>query len=127
MAQRVTLALPNPAAPGQDVNVGSVSGSGVVTGFPISEPAQVPNGYQQIVEPATSTTLTVPANSSYAIIQNNGTQPTRYRLDATAPTSTTGMRLAAGAQIRVNGAAALAAAKFIREAAGVTLDVQYYG
>lgn len=126
MAQRVTLAIPNPTGSGQDINVGSTSSTGGIVSFPISEAAQVQRGYQQIVEPAAATALTVPANTSSALVQNNGTQPARYRLDGVDPTTSVGMRLAASAQIRIYGASALAAAKFIREAAGVTLDVQYY-
>lgn len=126
MAQRVTLAIPNPAAPGQDINVGSTSSTGGVVSFPTSEAVQVQRGYQQIVEPATATALTVPANTTYALVQNNGTQPVRYRLDGTDPTASVGMRLAAGGTLHIRGATALAAARFIREAAGVTLDVQYY-
>lgn len=86
-----------------------------------------PKGYQQIADAtlAAATALTVPAGSTYAVVQNNGSQPVRYRDDGTDPTTTVGMRIPAGNTLTYDGN--LAAIKFIREAAGVTLDVTYYG
>jgi guanyl-specific ribonuclease Sa len=124
MAQRFTIAIPG--AQGQDINVGSTASTGGVVSLPTAEAIQVQRGYQQIVEPTTVTALTIPANTTYALVQNNGTQPARYRFDGVDPTASLGMRLPASGHIQIRGAAALAAAKFIREAAGVTLDIQYY-
>lgn len=103
MAQRVTLALPNPAAPGQDINVGSVSGSGVVTGFPISEPGRAKTTSAVTAASTTSQQL-YPANTSRArlIIQNQD----------------------AAINVFVNfGAAATAGAGSLRIAPGGTLDI----
>lgn len=63
MAQRVTLALPNPAAPGQDVNVGSVSGTGQVVGFPVSQATAATGAVTNVNDTATSTTL-IAANAN---------------------------------------------------------------
>jgi hypothetical protein len=88
-------------------------------------------GYQQLTNAtlASSTALTVPANSTAAIVQNNGTQPARFRMDGatTAPTSSTGMVIPAGeAAVLDYGATALGTARFIRAADGVTLDIEYF-
>lgn len=63
MAQRVTLALPNPAAPGQDVNVGSASGTGQVVGFPVTEAPSSAGAVTNVNDTATSTTL-IAANAN---------------------------------------------------------------
>ena len=88
-------------------------------------------GYQQLTNAAlaTSTALTVPANATGAIIQNNGTQPGRYRMDGatTAPTASVGMVIPAGEAIVLDyGRTALVAARFIRAADGATLDIEYF-
>lgn len=63
MAQRVTLALPNPAAPGQDVNVGSVTSGGQVVGFPTTQAAASTGAVTNVNDTATSTTL-IAANAN---------------------------------------------------------------
>lgn len=63
MAQRVTLALPNPAFPGQDVNVGSVSAGGQVVGFPTTDAPSSSGAVTNVNDTATSTTL-IAANAS---------------------------------------------------------------
>jgi hypothetical protein len=85
-----------------------------------------PMGYQQLSNAtlAVSTPLTVPAGATVAIIQNNGTQPARFRDDGVAPTATTGQRIAAGEFYTYDGN--LSAMRLIREADGVTLDIAYY-
>jgi len=88
-------------------------------------------GYQQLSNAtlAASTALTVPSGATVAVIQNNGTQPVRWRDDgaSTAPTASTGQRLPAGETLTLDtGNAGLTAARFIREADGATLDIQYY-
>jgi hypothetical protein len=88
------------------------------------ESSIAPIGYQQIVEPETSTGLIVPNGATFALIQNNGAQPARWRDDGPAPTTTMGLRIRAGDEREYRGN--LSALKFIREAAGVTLDVNYY-
>ena len=89
-------------------------------------------GYQQLSNAtlAASTALTVPANATAVIIQNNGSQPARWRPDGatTAPTASTGLRIAAGDELRLQpGNAGLTTMRFIREADGVTLDIAYFG
>lgn len=86
-----------------------------------------PKGYQQLsnAQLATVQTLTVPAGAVRASVQNNGTQAVRFRNDGTAPTSTTGQRIPAGATVEFVGS--LATLQFIQEASGTTLDVIYYG
>lgn len=84
-----------------------------------------PLGYQQISEPATSTALIVPTNAKFAFVQNNGSQPARWRDDGQAATASTGQRIPAGQTLTYDGN--LSAFRVIREAAGVTLDILYYG
>jgi hypothetical protein len=86
-------------------------------------------GYQQLTSLPTSTALTIPNGASTAIVQNNGNQPVRWRPDGatTAPTATTGQRIAAGDRLTLDiGAAGLASSRFIQEASGAVLDVTYY-
>lgn len=90
-------------------------------------PAPVdPKGYQQISSAtlATSTSLTVPAGSLYARIENNGSAAVRWRDDGTDPTSTTGGRILPGDVLEYDGD--LAEIEVIREAAGAILDIHYY-
>lgn len=88
-------------------------------------------GYQQLLSAglSSSTALTVPSGATTAIIQNNGTQAVRWRPDGatTAPTSTTGQRIAAGSTLTLDiGNAGLTSSRFIREADGSILDITYY-
>lgn len=88
-------------------------------------------GYQQLTNTtlASSSPLTVPTNATGAIIQNNGTQPGRYRMDGatTPPTASSGMVIPAGEAIVLDyGRAALVASRYIRAADGVTLDIEYF-
>lgn len=74
---------------------------------------------------ATAQTLTVPSGSTIARLQNNTSQPLRWRDDGTAPTVAIGQRLPAGETLIYDGS--LAALQIIREADGTgTLDVAYY-
>lgn len=81
-----------------------------------------PNGFQTLTA-ATSTALTVPAGSKYAIIQAL-TQNVRWRDDGTAPTAAIGIRLTAGADLFYTGE--LANLRFIQEAATAEINVSYY-
>lgn len=88
-------------------------------------------GYQQIANAtlASSTALTVPGGATVALVQNNGSQPVRFRPDGatTPPTASTGQRIPAGQTLTFDaGNAGLTALRFIREADGVTLDISYY-
>ncbi len=82
-------------------------------------------GYQQIIEPAVAMPLAAPASTKIVIAQNNGSQPARF-LSFANPTATTGLRLLPG-DMMVLSDSTVANTKFIREAAGVTLDVAYFG
>lgn len=76
---------------------------------------------------ATAQALTVPTGATVALVQNNGTQPCRWRADGSAPTASTGQRIPSGETLTLDiGNAGLVAARFIREADGVTLDISYY-
>lgn len=87
--------------------------------------AATQTGYQQIVGMAASTALTVPATSTYCVVQCE-TQAVRWRDDGTAPTATVGMPLATGVQIVFGGAAEIAAVRFIQQTATATLNISYY-
>lgn len=85
-------------------------------------------GYQQITSLAASTGLTVPSDPlrgvpTFAIIQA-AAQAVRWRDDGVAPTSSVGMTLAAGDELRYDGN--LAAIRFIEATAGAQLNVSYY-
>ncbi len=84
----------------------------------------IPLGYQQITSLSTVKTLTVPAGTSYALIQCE-TQAVRWRMDGTDPTASVGMRLAVGEELRLD--AAFGTIEFIEEAASAKLNVQYFG
>lgn len=101
------------------------------SGLPVKSSSYNQLGYQQIATGtlATSTALTVPNGATVAIVQNNGNQPVRWRPDGstTAPTASTGQRIAAGDRLTLDiGAAGLASSRFIQEASGAVLDVTYY-
>lgn len=108
------------------VPMGPGSGSAADTPTFTKPAGFTPLGYQQIADAAlaAATGFTVPGGAKYAIVQNNGSQPCRWRDDGTNPTASTGQRIPAGEQLTYDGN--LAAIKFIREASGVTLDIHYY-
>ena len=71
--------------------------------------------------------LTVPAGTTLAVIQNNGTQPVRFRFGASSPTTSVGQRLPAGGVLYLDVTEAdLADVQFIRELDGPILDIQYF-
>ncbi len=80
-------------------------------------------GYEQITSLNTVKNLTPPATATYAIIQAE-TQAVRWRDDGTAPTSSVGMTIAAGGELRYDGT--LTAIKFIEATASAKLNVSYY-
>ena len=85
-----------------------------------------PQGSQQITLGAAATTLTVPANATTALIQAL-VQNVRYRLDSddAAPTASSGLQLTAGSLLVYDGD--LSQIRFIREAAGAILEIEYLG
>ena len=85
----------------------------------------IDKGYEQITSLATAATLTVPAGAWIAIIQAEDNN-VRWRSDGTDPEVAVGMVLAAEEELVLQGAALLAAVKFIQEAAA-KLNVQYFG
>lgn len=81
-------------------------------------------GYQQITSLSSAAGLTVPGGTAYALIQAE-TQAVRWRDDGTNPTTTVGMRIPAGGELRFEGQ--FSRLKFIEEAASAKLNVSYYG
>jgi hypothetical protein len=91
----------------------------------VSDANRDPAGYQQLTSLATATALTVPAGADVAIIQAEA-QAVRWRDDGTDPTSSVGMRLAAGSDFLYTGR--LSALRFIQDDAvpPAILNVSYY-
>lgn len=87
-----------------------------------------PRGNAQMVSAdlAASSPLpaTVPPLATRAVIENNGTQPVRWRDDGVAPTASRGGRIVVGGKLNYDGV--LSALRFIREADGSILDINYY-
>ena len=88
MAQRVSLALPNPAGSGQDVNVGSVVG-GVVTGFPTTPVASTTGTVTNVNDTATSTTLLAANTARKGVILTNTSSAILYVRMASGTASAT--------------------------------------
>jgi len=86
---------------------------------------QTPLGYQQITSLSASTALTVPSGATAAVVTVES-QAVRWRDDGTAPTAGAGQPLSAGQSMTIRGAAALAAVRFIEQAASAKLNVSYY-
>lgn len=82
-----------------------------------------PLGHQQIVNPGSSTALTVPDGAQYAFLNCTAGTAIRLRGDAVAPTAAVGVRLAAGDKVWWNGD--IKQVRVIQETAG-TLDVEYF-
>lgn len=82
-----------------------------------------PRGFQQISGAAAATSLTVPSNARYALIQVLS-QSVRWRDDGTAPTASVGMQILAGDHIFYTGE--LGHIRFIEEAVGAEINVSYY-
>lgn len=82
-------------------------------------------GYQQITSLSSAQTLTIPTGKDpdYALIQAE-TKDVRWRDDGTAPTSSVGMVLAAGATLRYDGD--LRKIQIIETAASAKLNVSFY-
>lgn len=77
MAQRVTLAIPNPAAPGQDINVGGTSGGSVV-GFPTTPVASSTGAVTNVNDTATSTTLLAANTNRKGVVITNTSSAILY-------------------------------------------------
>lgn len=81
-------------------------------------------GYVQVTSLAAAAGLgTVPTGATYAIIQAEA-QGVRWRDDGIDPTSTVGMTIAAGAELRYDGN--LRGIRFIEVAASAKLNVSFY-
>ncbi len=87
-------------------------------------PLSPTGSYQQLVNPATSTALTVPPGARYAMLNVEGANGIRMRDDGTAPTATVGILLTAGTNYWYTGK--LAAVRVIAGGAAGTLNVLYY-
>jgi len=83
----------------------------------------VPLGYQQITDVSSVQRLTPPAGATFALITSTA-QGVRWTDLGNAPTSTTGMPLAAGTVLEYSGN--LSAISFIEDTAGAILNVAYY-
>jgi hypothetical protein len=97
-------------------------------------------GYQQLAAFSVLTKITPPTQTypgptgaqvntvelpaGFAVIQNNGSNPVRWRDDGTAPTTTVGMLLNPGAELDYNGD--VYALQFIPTVNPATLDVSLY-
>lgn len=88
------------------------------------EGSVVERGYQQITSLSSATSLTVPENTTFAMIGVES-QAVRYRSDGTAPTTSVGKQLAAGQEMKYTGN--LKALQFIEVASGAKLNISYYG
>ena len=84
----------------------------------------VPLGYQQVTATGAAFALAPPANARVAHIGAEA-QVLRWRDDGTNPTTTTGQRIPAGAEVDYVGN--LATIKLIAETAGAIANVSYYG
>jgi hypothetical protein len=105
------------------------SSNGSLSGFltPLSLPASygaTPKGYQQITDLTASIGLTVPAGSTYAIVQAE-TVDLRWRDDGVAPGAAVGMLLPS-TQTMIFAGLSMAAVKFIQTTAGGILNASYY-
>lgn len=92
----------------------------------IREAPLTPLGYQQISNAnlAAAMPLAVPSGATIADVENNGSQPCRWRDDGVDPTPEQGRVIPGGETRRFNGN--LATLKLIRAGDGVTLDVSFY-
>lgn len=80
-------------------------------------------GYQQITSLSASTALTVPVGSTMALICVEATA-VRWRDDGVAPTASVGMPVAADRCFQYS--VSLSAIRFIQQAGGAVLNVNYY-
>lgn len=89
--------------------------------------AEKPLGYQQIdaATLAAATALTIPEGCSMILIQPEA-QGVRWRDDGTDPTAAVGYPLAAGGELYYTSRSPTRL-RFIAQAAGAILNVQYYG
>lgn len=81
-------------------------------------------GYQQLTSLASAAALTVPANTTVALIQAES-QSIRWRDDGSDPTTTVGMVLSAGESMFFTGS--LSAFRAIEITASAKLNISYYG
>ena len=84
----------------------------------------IPNGYQQITNLSSASSLTIPngTNVAYVVAENGDV---RWRDDGTAPTGNTGMLLYAGAGLPITGD--LSVIQFINMTGNTSvLNISYY-
>lgn len=87
-------------------------------------PVYTPRGYQQVTATGTAFFLpTLPAGTRRAVIQA-AAQAIIWRDDGTAPTTTVGMTIPAGGELRYDGN--MAALQMIAAAAGAIANISYY-
>lgn len=108
------VALPMPSAAASDSS-----------GVP-KAPVYTALGYQQVTATGTVFTLPSPPVGTRRVIIQAEVQAIRWRDDATAPTATVGMLIAAGGELRYDGAN-MAAFRGIAATAGAIANISYYG
>lgn len=83
-------------------------------------------GFQQLTVTVGAVSLTVPANSNYALMILD-TTPIRFRLDAINPTAAIGQSVAVGDQIFISGSKMLNDMRLIRNGgADGVLNIHYF-
>jgi len=91
-----------------------------------------PNGHEQLTVSTTAVGLSVPNNTTRALIQCGATNGVRWRADGVAPTSAIGIALAADGVLDLTDPLGefvefLDAIQFIRSGgADATLDIEYF-
>lgn len=92
-----------------------------------------PSGHEQLTVSTTAVGLSVPNNTTRALIQCGATNGVRWRADGTAPTASIGIALAADGVLDLTDPLGefvefLDAIQFIRSGgADATLDIEYFG
>lgn len=82
-----------------------------------------PTGFQQITSLSSATALSVPSDTTAALISVTD-QNVRWRDDGTSPTASVGMQLLVGATFFFDGD--LSKIKFIEETTSAKINVSYY-
>lgn len=90
-------------------------------------------GHQQLTVSSSAVALTVPSNTrpTHALIQCGATNTVRWRADGTAPTTTVGILIAAGAVLDLTDpmgdyGSVIAKIQLIATSADATVDVEYF-
>jgi hypothetical protein len=88
----------------------------------------IPNGVQTLAV-TTATRLTIPSNTTYALIDVEAATSSdyvRFWCDGTLPTATDGVKRGDGTAFDLLGPAAIAKFRVIGISSGATLQIQYF-